>query len=94
MARCIGGFSMTKAKNICKAEGCDKPLLGNHPHQKYCCHQCRWREYRRKKMEDRIKNKKCPQCGGDKEDNNRTYCDKCAMYYQKRYYTNKGDNDE
>ncbi len=76
--------------NRCQADDCNKLIISKTPNTKYCSKQCKWRQYRRKRVKVNLAKGLCPQCGGHMEEHNlRTYCDRCKQYFSDRYKANK-----
>lgn len=82
---------------ICAAEDCNnrfEPKIGK---QIYCSQKCKDRVKARKYRKLRLKQNKCPQCGGEMDypisvHRNKTstaHCSKCQTYYHERYITKK-----
>lgn len=79
----------------CQAEGCENTFLqrtGGKPRQ-YCSSQCRDREKQRRYRAERLKEGRCPQCGGEMDfpasvhgnKKHPSYCSQCQAYFRERH---------
>lgn len=78
----------------CRASDCDNlfPVKKKPGRTRdYCSSRCRDREKMRLYRSLRKRKNLCPQCGGKMDNNNekRSYCSKCKMYFAQKYEMKK-----